>query len=210
LPAQRYGVPVFGTQDKAVCLMGTVFLFKLSLNRRTTMTYVKDVFGRDLQLFDKFFVGFDEQAKKMQKAHDDLTKTIPNYPPYNIKKTADNTYVIEMAVAGFSKSEIEIELEGDKLNIRGNTNESDSTDHYIYRGLAARPFTRTFMLNDNVEVKNAAFVNGMLKVILEHITPEQNKPKRIDISDEPETISKYAGGNTFKSGEQIFGSEDWS
>ena len=120
----------------------------------------------------------------------------------------ENIYVIEMAVAGFSKSQIEIEIDGDKLNIRGNTDEAEAEDHYLYRGLAARPFTRTFMLNDNVEVKNAAFVNGMLKVFLEHITPEQNKPKRIEISDEPETISQYAGGNMFKSGEQIFGPED--
>lgn len=169
------------------------------------MTYVNDTFGRDLQLFDKFFVGFDEQVKRFQQAHDTLAKNIPNYPPYNIKKTAENVYVIEMAVAGFSKSQIEIEIDGDKLNIRGNTNETDNDGHYLYRGLAARPFTRTFMLNDNVEVKNAAFVNGMLKVFLEHITPEQNKPKRIDISDEPETVSTHVAKNTFRTGEQIFG-----
>lgn len=169
------------------------------------MTYVTDTFGRDLQLFDKFFVGFDEQLKRLQQAQDTLAKNIPNYPPYNIKKTSENVYVIEMAVAGFSKSQIEIEIDGDKLNIRGNTDEAEGDGHYLYRGLAARPFTRTFMLNDGVEVKNAAFVNGMLKVFLEHITPEQNKPKRIEISDEPETVSKYVEGNTFKSGEQIFG-----
>jgi molecular chaperone IbpA len=169
------------------------------------MTYIKDVFGNDIQLFDKFFVGFDEQVKRLQNAHDEITKNVPNYPPYNIKKTGENTYVIEMAVAGFSKSEIEIEIDSDKLHIRGNTNEEE-VGQYIYRGLAARPFTRTFMLNDNVEVKNAAFVNGMLKVILEHITPEQNKPKRIEIlDDEPTTVSSFVQGNTFKSGEQIFG-----
>ena len=62
------------------------------------------------------------------------------------------------------------------------------------------------MLNDNVEVKNAAFVNGMLKVILEQITPEQNKPKRIEIlDDEPSTVSSYTSANIFKPGEQIFG-----
>lgn len=159
-----------------------------------------------LKDFDKFFVGFDEQMKRFQNVHDTLAKSIPNYPPYNIKKTGENTYVIEMAVAGFSKSEIEIELDGDKLHIRGNANEEDQADQYIYRGLAARPFTRTFMLNDNVEVKNAAFVNGMLKVILEQIIPEHNKPKRIEIlDDEPSTVSGFVQDNTFKSGEQIFG-----
>jgi molecular chaperone IbpA len=162
------------------------------------MTYTTDTFGRDLQLFDKFFVGFDEQMKRLQKAHDDIAKNIPNYPPYNIKKTGENTYVIEMAVAGFAKSEIEIEMDGDKLFIRGNTDESNADEQYLYRGLAARPFTRTFMLNDNVEVKTAAFVNGMLKVFLEHIIPEKNKPKRIEISDEPETVSKFVEGNLYK------------
>lgn len=163
-------------------------------------------YNLDLVDFDKFFVGFDEQLKKFQDLQDTVGKSIPNYPPYNIKKTGENTYVIEMAVAGFSKSQIEIELDGDRLHVRGNVDDKENDVRYLYRGLAARPFTRTFMLNDNVEVKNAAFVNGMLKVILEHITPEQNKPKRIEIlDDEPSTVSQYTKGNTFKSGEQIFG-----
>jgi molecular chaperone IbpA len=187
--------------------MGTDNLITLSLNRRTTMTHVKDVFGRDLQLFDKFLVGFDGQMKRFQKAHDDIAKNIPNYPPYNIKKTGENTYVIELAVAGFSKSEIEIELDGDRLFIKGNTSEQsvDEQNTYLHHGIATRPFTRMFMLNDNVEVKNAAMVNGMLKVILEQIVPEQNKPKRIDIADEPSTVSEFTSGNLYKTGEQIFG-----
>jgi molecular chaperone IbpA len=65
--------------------------------------------------FDKFFVGFDDQFNRLSKMHDDLTKAIPNYPPYNIKKTGDNTYVIELAVAGFAKQDIEIELADGKI-----------------------------------------------------------------------------------------------
>ena len=75
------------------------------------MTFVKDVFGRDMfKDFDKLYVGFDDQFNKMAKIHDDLTKSIPNYPPYNIKKTGDNTYVIEIAVAGFARQDIKLNL----------------------------------------------------------------------------------------------------
>ena len=68
---------------------------------------IHQFFGKD---FDRFFVGFDEQINRMAKLHDEMTRNIPNYPPYNIKKVDENKYVIEMAVAGFSKSEIEIEF----------------------------------------------------------------------------------------------------
>lgn len=160
--------------------------------------------------FDKFYVGFDDQYNQLAKLHDDMTKNIPNYPPYNIKKTGDNTYVIEIAVAGFSKQEIELELDGDKLYVKGNAAaDEDATTtkpfEFLYRGIANRSFTRTFALNDQVEVKNAAMVNGMLKIILERIIPERNKPTRIDISDEPSTVSDFTGSNAYRSGEQVFG-----
>jgi molecular chaperone IbpA len=175
------------------------------------MTYIKDVFGRDVQLYDKFFVGFDEQLKRMQQIHNDVAKNIPNYPPYNIKKTSDTTYAIEIAVAGFAKSQIEIELDGDKLHVRGSAGEDQTQselESYLYRGLATRPFTRTFMLNDNIEVKSAAFVNGMLKIILEHIIPEKNKPTRIKIEDdEPSTVSSYTSKNLPMMNQSIFGTK---
>jgi molecular chaperone IbpA len=151
----------------------------------------------ELKDFDKFFVGFEDHIKRIQQAHDGIAKNIPNYPPYNIKKIAENKYAIEIAVAGFAKSDIELELDGDKLHIRGKSSEDEThvTENYLYKGIAARPFTRTFMLNDNVEVKAAAFWNGMLKVVLEHIIPEHNKPRKIEISDEPSTVSEFAQHN---------------
>ena len=115
--------------------------------------------------FDKFFVGFDDHVSRLQKLGAEVTKNIPSYPPYNIKKTGENSYVVELACAGFGKSEIDIELDGDKLVIKGNTTE-DSSD-YIVKGIANRAFTRTFSLMDNIEVKNAELINGMLKVYLE-------------------------------------------
>ncbi len=135
---------------------------------------------------DKFFVGFDEQFNRIAKIHDDITKNIPNYPPYNIRKTSESTYVIEIAVAGFNKSEIEIEFRDDKLIVKGNTTEDNSND-YLFKGIAARNFTRTFALNDQVEIQGAEMINGMLKIALERIIPEHKKPKKIEISDQPTT-----------------------
>ena len=150
------------------------------------MTFVKDVFGRDLfKDFDKLYVGFDDQYNRMAKIHDDLTKNIPNYPPYNIKKTGDNTYVIELAVAGFAKQDIGIELADGKMIISGNihSEDDDTAQSFLFKGIANRAFTRTFALDDQIEVKDAEMFNGMLKVFLERIIPEHKKPKKIEVKE---------------------------
>ena len=131
--------------------------------------------------FDKFFVGFDDQFNRLAKIHDDVTKNIPNYPPYNIRKTGDNTYVIEIAVAGFGKQEIDITFEDNKLIVAGNT--KDDGDNFLFRGIANRAFTRTFALDDQIEIQDAALINGMLKIALERIIPEHKKPKKIEVKD---------------------------
>jgi len=136
---------------------------------------------------DKFFVGFDDQFNRMAKLHDDFTKNIPNYPPYNIKKTGDNTYVIELAVAGFAKQDIEIEFADDKLIIKGNTKDDESSD-FLFKGIAARNFTRTFVLDDQIEIKDAAIFNGMLKIALERIIPDHKKPKKIEVKDSDDVV----------------------
>jgi molecular chaperone IbpA len=143
-----------------------------------------------LKDFDKFFVGFDDQFNRISKMHDDLTKAIPNYPPYNIKKTGDNTYVIELAVAGFAKQDIEIELADGKMLIKGNVENGEAEENFLFRGIANRAFTRTFALEDTVEVKDAAMMNGMLKVFLEKIIPEHKKPKKIEVKDSEAKATK--------------------
>lgn len=143
-----------------------------------------------LKDFDKFFVGFDDQFNRISKMHDDLTKAIPNYPPYNIKKTGDNTYVIELAVAGFAKQDIEIELADGKMVIKGNVENGEAEDNFLFKGIANRAFTRTFALEDTVEVKDAAMMNGMLKVFLEKIIPEHKKPKKIEVKDSETKATK--------------------
>jgi molecular chaperone IbpA len=144
----------------------------------TQHKFIQSIFGDQIKEFDKFFVGFDGGLQHLQKLHDDMTKNIPNYPPHNIKKTGDNTYVIEMAVAGFGKQDIEIEIDGGKLTIKGNVQStSDEKSDYIFQGIAARNFIRTFGLNDQVIVKDAELFNGMLKIALERLIPESKKIK---------------------------------
>jgi molecular chaperone IbpA len=129
-------------------------------------------------------IGYDDVFNRISKFHDEMAKNIPNYPPYNIKKTDENTYVIEMAVAGFGKQDIEINVAGDTLTIKGNAKqdtEEEDKSVFFYQGLAMRPFTRVFNLNDNVEVKDAEMINGILKVALEHIIPEHKKPKKVEV-----------------------------
>ena len=144
------------------------------------MTHLS-VFGPGFKDFDRFFVGFDDQFNRIAKMHDDLTKNIPNYPPYNIKKTGDNTYVIEIAVAGFARQDIEIELDGGNMVIKGNAKNEEEENSFLYKGIANRNFTRTFALEDQIEIKDAEMFNGMLKVFLERIIPEHKKPKKIEI-----------------------------
>jgi len=151
----------------------------------------------DLAKFDKFFVGSDKFLARVQETADLLANTAAHsgYPPFNLKKTDDNVYVIEMAVAGFGKQDIEMTLEDNKLKIAGHTTIDTITEDgiiqtYLHKGISDRPFTRTFTLADNVVVNNAKMVNGMLKIWLEHIIPEDKKPKKIDIEEEVTNTSR--------------------
>ena len=126
----------------------------------------------DLAKFDKMFVGYDGMLKKMYDASSAVAKAIPNYPPYNIAKVDDDKYVIEMAVAGFGKHNLNIEIANGTLVISGDTTSNSEDAKYLYKGIADRSFTRAFNVADTIEVKNAEMFNGMLKVWLENIIPE--------------------------------------
>ena len=149
--------------------------------------FVPAFFSQDVfKDFDKFFVGFDDQLAKMQKFHDDIAKNIPNYPPYNIKKNDENHYTIEMAVAGFGQTDIDIELADGKLIVRGNIDSDTEQENFLFKGIANRAFTRAFALNDEVVVNDAEIVNGMLKIALERLIPEQKQPKKIPVRQKAE------------------------
>lgn len=145
----------------------------------TVNTLRPSLFGDSLKGLDQFFVGFDNQFNRLDQLYSDITKNIPSYPPYNIRKSSDTEYVIEIAVAGFDKSEIDIELEDVKLTVRGSA--KDQNKNYLYKGIATRDFTRTFVLNDNTVVSGANMVNGMLVIELVRVVPEDKKPRKIEI-----------------------------
>lgn len=145
---------------------------------------MSQVFGKD---FDKFFIGFDDQINQMLKFHDEVAKNIPNYPPFNIIKNDENRYTIEIAVAGFGQQDIDIEMDNGKLVVRGklqnaeDPSEQEIMDKFLVKGIANRAFTRTFALNDEIEVKDAEIFNGMLKIALERLIPEHKQPKKVPV-----------------------------
>lgn len=131
--------------------------------------------------FDQFFLGFDPLVEKFTNAIKDA-KTATNWPPYNVKKVNDSNYVIEMAVAGLAKNDIEIEFNDGSLTVKGSVTSDSSPEEYLYKGIAERAFTRTFTLADNIKVENAQLVNGVLKIWLETLAKISN-PTKIDIKD---------------------------
>jgi molecular chaperone IbpA len=132
----------------------------------------------------KNYIGSDSVLRKMQELSTDaIAQSKILYPPYNIRKVDDTKYVVEIALAGFAKQNIEIELQYNKLVVKGNINTTEDEKSYIFRGIANRAFTRQFTLADSVVVRDAEWLNGMLKIWLEHIIPEENKPRKIDINE---------------------------
>jgi len=145
---------------------------------------MKDFFGAEFGRIQPFTVGFGDTLELMREAATIAAKSV-SYPPYNIKQVTENKYVIEMAVAGFSKSDIEMTLEGNKLVIKSAAKDEDNGD-YLYRGIANRAFERTFTLADKVEIKDAEMINGMLKVWLENMVKVQDAVKKITIKEKEE------------------------
>ena len=144
------------------------------------------VFGPAYKDFDKFFVGFDDQFNRLSRLSEDLSKSSNAFPYYNIIKTDEDKYTIEIACAGFGQQDIEIELKENTLVIKGNVkNEGDQNSlfpTYLFKGIANRSFTRTFALDDHIEIQGAELLNGILKVFLERFIPEHKKPKKIPIN----------------------------
>ena len=109
--------------------------------------------------------------------------TVGNFPPYNIVKTGENTYDVELALAGFSKNDIEVEYKENLLTVRSKKEEEtkDEDGNIIHRGISKRMFSKSFTIANDVEVKGAELKDGLLKVSMERIVPEHKKAKLIDI-----------------------------
>ena len=130
-------------------------------------------------------VGFDDMFDHFEHMMDDgFFRTGANFPPYNIVKTGEHTYNIELALAGFNKKDIEVLSEHNQLTVRSKKEETDQTDdsgNVIHRGISKRQFVRSFTVADNVEVRGAELKDGLLVIALERIIPEVHKEKFIEI-----------------------------
>ena len=133
----------------------------------------------DRNKFTPYSIGFDNLFDRL---FDIDLESSSSYPPYNISKVDDNNYIIEMALAGFNKDDIEIELADSELTVRSKKREDSNKDvNLIHQGISHRSFNRKFTLSEEILVKNAEMKNGMLIVKLEKFIPENKKPKLINI-----------------------------
>lgn len=133
----------------------------------------------DLSPLYRSAIGFDRLANMIDSAS--RNEQQPSYPPYNIELLGENAYRISMAVAGFSKEELDIQSEEGSLIIKGAKQADDQERTYLYQGIAGRNFERRFQLADHVKVTKANLENGLLHVDLVREIPEAMKPRQISI-----------------------------
>ena len=133
----------------------------------------------DLERFMGLSVGFDTMFNRLMNFP---TQQDSGYPPYNIRKVDEYNYVIELALAGFSESDIEVEVKDGTLSVRSKEDKSTDESQYVHRGSARRSFSRTWTLSDDMIVKGAEFNNGLLNISLEKVVPEEKKPRLIPIT----------------------------
>jgi molecular chaperone IbpA len=132
-----------------------------------------------LDLFkDPFFIGFNRELDRLSTVHNLATRQA--YPPYDILKLDEDTYRLSLAVAGFSKTDINVSVDNGTLIIKGEIVEVTDAE-VVHKGIAARKFTRTFALGEYMEVSSAELKDGMLTVNIVRIVPEDKKPKVIKI-----------------------------
>ena len=129
---------------------------------------------RDLE---RTFIGADRIFDGFRNA----IGTYDSYPPYNIVKLDDDVYQVEMAIAGFNKKDITVEVAGNTLTISGGAEELTEDRNYLHRGIATRAFTRVVRLADDIEVGDAKMENGMLRVDLNRVVPESKKARTIKV-----------------------------
>jgi molecular chaperone IbpA len=140
------------------------------------MTQLRTIDTAALAQLSKALVGFDRYFTAPHHQNG-------NYPPHNIVKYSEDTYGIEVAVAGFTKDEVTVEVDQDQLTIRGikDRPNADVGIEYLHRGLAARDFEQTFTLAEYMEVVGAKVDNGMLQIDIKRVVPEALKPRQIEV-----------------------------
>ena len=135
----------------------------------------------DPSRINTFSIGFDRMFDSLSNSAGYSEQS--NYPPYNIIKESDTEFLIQLAIAGFAKDDVEVRMMENKLSIKSidlATSETDSTE-YLHKGISSRHFKRAFTLSDDVVVKDAEMTNGILNIRMERLIPEDKKPRTIKI-----------------------------
>jgi molecular chaperone IbpA len=143
----------------------------------THLTHKINPFAQFESIFnDPFFLGFNDQFVRWEQNK----KTTSQFPPYNVKKIDEDNYIIELAVAGYDREDLDIKVDKDTLIIKSERENEDKAD-YLHKGIAGRNFTQTFTLGEYMVVKSALLENGMLTIKIEREIPEEAKPRQIKI-----------------------------
>ena len=132
-----------------------------------------------------FSVGFDSIFEEFDRMLELTERHSSNYPPYNIHKLNENDYKIEIALAGYSKDDIELEFKESTLTVRNKAKEkvvNEEGNGVIHKGISTRQFERSFTISEDIKVKNAELKNGLLNIDLERIIPEEKKSRLIEIN----------------------------
>jgi len=146
--------------------------------------------SKSLSIFNQLkpvTVGFDPLFDRFERMFDDDFFNAPtfntNYPPYNIVKTGDYTYDIELALAGFGKKDIDVQYHDGTVTVKSiaETKEEGEKEGVLHRGISKRQFTKSFSIADDVEVKGAELKDGLLRISLERIIPEAKKARSIEV-----------------------------
>ena len=137
----------------------------------------------DTNALNRAFIGFDTLFDNFERRF--ASQISNNYPPHNIVKYTEDKYEIQLAVTGFDKEDITVELNQNNLIVKGAHQDTETEETvYLHRGLAAREFTRVFPLAEHIEVGDVTIKNGVLKVALERVIPENLKPRTLEIKGE--------------------------
>ena len=127
---------------------------------------------------DPFFIGFNRELDRMAHVHQ--TATRQTYPPYDVLKLDEDTFQVSIAVAGFTRNDLDVSVDNGTLIVKGEITEVTDGE-YLHKGIAARKFTRTFALGEYMEVTSASIEDGMLHINVNRVIPEEKKPKTIKI-----------------------------
>ena len=145
-----------------------------------TLAHHTNLTAGDLERFMGITVGFDTMFDRLRQFTP--TQQEGGYPPYNIRKVDDYNYVIEIALAGFSERDIEVEVAEGIVSVRSKEDKETDETEYVHRGIARRSFSRKWTLSDDMIVNGAEFQNGLLNINLEKVVPDEKKPRIVPIT----------------------------